>query len=114
MTLEEIKANIKWWESKRWIYNLAVGLFGVYGIYDGLTKFQYSWTLDDSLGIILWVIGANILYSLGILLEIFDWYYLKNKAGVKSFRKLFFTIGLLFSCIWTLSCCSIYFSKALL
>jgi len=111
MKIEELKSNIKWWGSKRWIYNLAVGLFGVYGIYDGLSRVEYFWTFDDSLGIIFWAIGANILYSLGILLELFDWYYLKNKAGIKKFRMLFFIVGVLFSCIWTLSCCFMYFTQ---
>lgn len=111
MTIEELKSNIKWWESKRLIYNIAVGLFGVFGIYDGLPRVEYFWTIDDSIGIIFWAIGANILYSLGTLLELFDWYYLKNKLRIKRFRMLFFIVGLLFSCIWTLLCCFMYFTQ---
>tara|TARA_R100001369_G_scaffold31716_3_gene56245 strand:+ start:234 stop:581 length:348 start_codon:yes stop_codon:yes gene_type:complete len=111
MTIEELKSNIKWWESKRWIYNIAVGIFGVFGIYDGISRGEYYWTIDDTLGIIIWGIGANIFYSLGVLLEIFDWYYLKNKIGIKRFRMIFFIVGLLFSCLWTLWCSWLYFAK---
>ena len=111
MTIEELKSNIKWWESKRWIFNIAVGLFGILAIYLGLSGSEYSWTATDSFGIIWWGIGANILFSLGILLELFDWYYLKNSVGIKNFRMLLFIIGLLFSCFWTLWCGWIYFAK---
>ena len=111
MTIDELKSNIKWWESKRWIFNLAVGLVGIFTIYDGFSRDDYSWTSSDTFGIIYWGIGANILYSLGTLLELFDWYYLKNGIGIKKFRMLFFIIGLLFSCAWTLWCGWLYFAK---
>jgi len=111
MTIEELKSNIKWWESKRWIFNIAVGLVGIFTIYDGLSRGDYAWSKADTFGIIYWGIGANILYSLGTLLEIFDWYYLKNRIGIKKFRMLFFIIGFLLSCCWTLWCGWIYFAK---
>ena len=111
MTIAELKFNIKWWESKRWIYNIAVGFFGIFAIYDGLSRGEYSWTIEDTFGIIIWGIGANVFYSLGILLELFDWYYLKNKIEIKRFRMIFFIIGLLFSCLWTLWCGWLYFAK---
>lgn len=110
LTLEELKSNIKWWESKRWIYNIGVGLCGllmiILAIYGG-----YSWTQADTFGVIYWGIGANILYSLGILLELLDWYYLNNKIRIQKFRTALFIIGISFSCLWTLWCCMIYFSK---
>ncbi|NAY93447.1 hypothetical protein GTQ34_16165 [Muricauda sp. JGD-17] len=112
MTLDEFKMDMKWWESKRWIFNLSVGLFGIYASYDGVTSnMEYSWTRADTMGIIWWGIGANILYSLGILAELFDWYYLKNKLHIKRFRLFFFISGLLFSCFWTLWCTWLYFAK---
>jgi len=111
MTIEELKSNIKWWESKRWIYNIFVGIFGVLGVYDGISRGEHHWSIDDILGIIIWGIAANFFYSLGILLEIFDWYYLKNKIGIKRFRLVFFVIGLLFSCLWTLWYSWLYFAK---
>lgn len=110
MTIKELKSDIKWWESKRWIFNLVVGAVGILTIFDGLSRIEYDWTRADTFGIIYWGIGANIFYSLGTLIELFDWYYLKNKIGIKQFRTVFFIIGLLFSSFWTLSCGENYFA----
>ncbi|WP_103072331.1 hypothetical protein [Aquimarina sediminis] len=103
MTLEDLKTNIKWWESKRWIFNIAVGLSGIYGIYDFLGSIDYQWTTGDTIGVILWGIGANIFYSLGTLMELFDWYYFKNKIKItEGLRYILFIGGVLFSSFWTL------------
>ena len=109
MTLEELKLDIKWWESKRGIYNLAVGLLGSLALYNGMSQCEYSWSVADTIGVVIWGIGANILYSLGMLLELLDWYYLKNRIGIKNFRALFFIVGLLFSCFWTYWSTFLYF-----
>lgn len=109
MTLEELRSNIKWWESRRLIFNLLVGLIGALAIYNGLSQCNYSWTVADTLSIICWGLGANVFYSLGFLLEIFDWYYLDNKIGIKKFRLLFFVTGTIFSCLWTYWCTWGYF-----
>lgn len=111
MKIEEFKLNIKWWEDKRWIYNIAVGVIGVFTIYDGISRGEYSWTIKDTIGIIIWGIGANIFYSTGILLELFDWYYFKNKVDIKRLRLIFFLIGLVLSCFLTLLYGWLYFSK---
>ena len=111
MTLEELKLDIKWWESRRWIYNLAVGVFGILGLYKGISRGEYYWSKEDIFGIIWWALFVNIAYSLGVLLELFDWYYLKDRVKIKRFRMLFFIIGLLFSCFWTLWCSWFYFAK---
>lgn len=104
MTIEELKLNIKWWESKRWIYNLVVGFFGVFAMYVGLSEEMSFFTKTDIFGIIWWGIKANILYSSGMLLELLDWYYLKNRIGIKKIRGLFFTIGLIISSLLTFWC----------
>ncbi|MFD0976985.1 hypothetical protein [Salinimicrobium gaetbulicola] len=114
MTVEEIKLKIKWWESKRWIFNLVVGLFGAYAVYDGLSREEIYWSNADLIGILLWGIGANIFYSAGILVELFNWYYLNNRITFAKFRMMFFIAGLLFSCFWTLWCGWNYFSKPFL
>jgi len=113
MTLEDLRSNIKWWESKRLYFNIAVGLFGIYGIYDGLRSINYEWTYEDTLGIIIWGIGANIFYSLGTLMELFDWYYFKNKMKInEGLRYLLFIGGTIFSCFWTLLNTVLYFKVA--
>ncbi|MBJ6367517.1 hypothetical protein [Snuella sedimenti] len=109
MTLEELRLNIKWWESKRWIYNVLVGLFGIVTIFNVLAESPYQWTFEDTLGIIIWGIGANIFYSLGTLFELFDWYYLNSKIGIKKFRLFFFICGTFLSCIYTCWCVLVYF-----
>ncbi|WP_299215243.1 hypothetical protein [uncultured Aquimarina sp.] len=110
MTLEDLKTNIKWWESKRWIFNIAVGLFGIFGIYDFLGTIDYQWTTEDTIGVIFWGIGANVFYSLGSLMELFDWYYFNNKIKItQGLRYLLFVGGTLFSCFWTLMNTVIYF-----
>lgn len=109
MTLEELKLDIKWWESKRWIYNVLVGLFGVVAIFNALAEIPYQWTFEDTIGVILWGVGANIFYSIGILLELFDWYYLNNKIRIRKFRLLFLISGTFFSCAYTFWCVLIYF-----
>ena len=111
MTLEELRLNIKWWESKRWIFNLVVGFFGLLAIYDGFCRHDFYWSKSDVFGIIYWAVGANFFYTLGILLELFDWYYLKNRLRIIRFRLLFFIVGVLFSSIFTLWCGWIYFAK---
>ena len=111
MTLEEIRSNVKWWESKRWIFNIVIGFIGCFTIYDSYSRGEYSWVNKDITGIVFWGICANIFYSTGILLELLDWYYFKNRIGFKKMRLLFFVIGLVFSSLFTLWCGWNYFSK---
>lgn len=111
MTLEELRLNVKWWESKRWIFNLSALLFGAFAFYIGFSRDDFFWDNSDVFGIIKWAIFANICYSLGTLGELFDWYYLKNKLRIKRFRLLFFVIGTLFSSFGTLLCGWFYFAK---
>ncbi|SHJ28291.1 hypothetical protein [Aquimarina spongiae] len=110
MTIEELKSNLKWWESKRWIYNVLVGISGVIAIFNALAEIPYQWGLEDTLGIIIWGIGANIFYSLGTLFELFEWYYLNNKIGIKNFRLFFFISGTFVSSIYTFWCVIVYFN----
>lgn len=101
MTIQELKSNVKWWESKRWIFNLLVGVSGLLVIINVLAESHYQWKLEDTLGVIIWGIGVNIFYSLGILLELFDWYYLNNRVGFKKLRSFFYIIGTFISCFYT-------------
>jgi len=62
-----------------------------------LTATTYDWSYCDTLVIIIWGIGANLFYSLGTLLELFDWYYLNNRLRLQRFRELFFGFRY---CLW--------------
>lgn len=109
MTIEELKLNVRWWESKRWIFNVAIGISCLFAIYIGLSESEYYWSIEDTFGVVYWAIGANVFYSLGILLELFDWYYMNNKVGIIKFRFFFFIAGTLLSCLWTFWCNFVYF-----
>ena len=99
---EKIIEGIKWWESKRWIFNLLVGLSGVLGIVKGINvATENIFVISDILGIILSGIIANIFYSSGILVEIFDNYYFNNKLKMERFRVVFLILGCLVCCIYT-------------
>ncbi|AGC77598.1 hypothetical protein LX97_02210 [Nonlabens dokdonensis] len=97
----DLRLKVRWWESKRWIYNLVVLLAGSFSIYETYTLFNYSLKLMDIILICIWAIGANIFYSLGTLTELFDWHYFHNKIKIYRFRWFFFISGSLFSCLWT-------------
>lgn len=111
MTLEELRLNIKWWESKRWIFNLVIIFVGLISFYNGYSRSNFFWDASDTFIIIRWMIFANILYSLGILIELFDWYYLRNKLKIVKYRLIFFLIGIIFSSLLTLWCGFFIFSK---
>ncbi|WP_246175173.1 hypothetical protein [Tenacibaculum aiptasiae] len=99
---ERIIDGIKWWESKRWIFNLLVGLSGVFGIVKGINvATENIFVISDILGIILSGIIANIFYSSGILVEIFDNYYFNNKLKMERFRIVFLILGCLVCCVYT-------------
>lgn len=102
MTIEQLRNNIKWWESKRWIYALLILCFSVLGLYMGTSKTEnYSFSFDDVICLSIWLLVANIFYSVGLLLELFDWYYFKGKLKLIRFKHLFFIFGLLFSCVYS-------------
>ncbi|WP_272023434.1 hypothetical protein [Olleya namhaensis] len=84
---------IRFWESNRWLFNLGNGLFGILG----LILFADYFEIQEIIGLIVYALVANILYSSGMLLEIVDFYYFKNKLGLNRFRYLFLISGLLFS-----------------
>lgn len=89
---------IQWWEKKRLLYNLL--LFGV----EILVMFSY-WkeTIDYGIGnaILTTLINnfiANIFYTAGWILEVFEIHYLKVKTPV-TVRKTLFTLGALFTLV---------------
>ena len=110
MTLEKLKSNIKWWESKRLIFNILVGISGIIAIYKASHLDNFYWSNQDTFGTITWGLGANIFYSCGMILELFNWYYLKEKLNLNKLRLLLFIIGLIFSCLWTYFNAWMYFA----
>ena len=99
MTIEKLQSGIKWWESKRLIFNILVGISGIIAIYNASQLDNFYWSSQDTCKTIIWVIGANILYSCGLIIEIFNWYYFNEKFKLKNIRRVLFIMGLLFSCL---------------
>ena len=108
---EKIIDGIKWWESKRWIFNLLVGLSGMLGIVKGVyVATENIFVISDILGIILSGIIANIFYSSGILVEIFDNYYFNSKLKMERFREVFLILGCISCCIYAYICTYFYYN----
>ena len=87
-----LNETISWWEKKRIIFNIIIGFFGILALII-IQPSCFGWF--DCIGILLWGIMANILFSLGILLEIANQYYFKSKYNVYQFRNFFYVIGTL-------------------
>jgi hypothetical protein len=109
MTIEELRLNIKWWESKRLIFTIFVGISVAISFYFGYSEVDFYWSSYETIGVIKWLIGANLFYSFGILAELFDWYYFKKRIGVVTFRFSLFIGGTFFSCLWTFLCIRMHF-----
>lgn len=96
---------IRWWEEKRWIFNMSVGIVGLAVILLATPNFN----LRDLVGIIWWAILANILYSSGELMEIWNTFYLQDKLPIKSWRLALLVLGTLAYCFTTFAYAWMYF-----
>lgn len=95
--VDNIRLALTWWEGKRIWFNLSVGLSGLIGI---LLNSQF-FNSFEIIGIIFYGLFANLLYSVGFLLEVFDNYYFKDRLRLNRFRKALFLIGTILFCITT-------------
>ena len=100
---------INWWEGKRIWFNVVV--FGFLLIQWFLVGGMPNVYLSKSpyINIVVWIIGANIFYSVGWILEVYLT-YLKERLNLKldSFlellaksRIILFLLGTLASVFWT-------------
>lgn len=107
---DQLLATIQWWEKKRILFNIIVGIFGV--ISTLLLNYGHLFTgWINMLQIILWGFAANIFYSSGILLEVVNVYYLKSSRNFFRYRYLHFTIGtLLYSIVTIITAFTYYIS----
>ena len=109
MELSDLKSSIHRWKSNRYKFNLGVLIFGLIGFFWSWDVYNYHFT--DLLIVLRWFIGANLFYSSGILLEIADWHYFKNKIGFKDYRIPFAVIGFILGFFYTLWNSWMYFGK---
>ena len=88
---------VGWWEIRRLWFNVIVGITGI----SSIIYMDFGFYLFFNIvGIAIYGIIVNIFYSFGVLVELFDLYYLKLK--LKTFRLLFFIMGTLFTCFMTI------------
>ncbi|MBL87042.1 MAG: hypothetical protein CMO82_10335 [Winogradskyella sp.] len=106
MTKEELNICLKWWESKRLWYNVIVGGIGLIG----LCRYSTYFGLIEFIGLLVYGFVANVFYSLGILIELLDYYYFKNGLKIYNKRYILFILGCLFSCIITWHQINIYYN----
>lgn len=79
----------RWWEKKRWIYNLMVAISCLIFSFPPISSFG----LLEILSLLFYVLIVNICYSLGFLLEVADAYYWNGKMRFADFRMVFFILG---------------------
>lgn len=97
---DKILSIVGWWESRRPLYNLAVGLSGMPSVllYLALGKPNFIYL---AVGILIWGFSANCGYSLGSVTEV-----LVRKFGFQvkpNFAPGLFGLGLVFSCGLTIA-----------
>lgn len=90
--VEPLQQAFAWWEKKRLLYNVIVGLTGVLVLLSIPVH-----TFHDIPGVILFGILANLCYSAGFLLEAAVVHYLKKGMIFAKWRVILFWSGLIFS-----------------
>ena len=95
---DKMMSAFVWWEKRRLFYNIYVTLAGVFGLV--LSFFPMSFL--DFVGIVMWMIVANVFYCLGFLVELFVKHYFKStKAFDNRTRQTLFWLGCIFSMLLT-------------
>ncbi|MEM9679910.1 MAG: hypothetical protein AAF901_06265 [Bacteroidota bacterium] len=106
MTDFNASASLKWWDKKRVWYNVIVGVISIgYLIYINPETFESY----DIIGVIIYALGANLFFTLGFLLEMYDATYFKGALRTHKFRMLLFVLGTLFSVVYTIYQVDLYY-----
>jgi len=100
---------IVWWEIRRVPYNAALAILGVITIGVVLLVGSHFVSLGEDVveplgliaGAVLYGLGANVFYTLGWISELL--WSGGDTSRTESFRKRVFAIGLIVSCLLTLS-----------
>ena len=102
------ESNI-FWLKKRLLFNIIVGVSGLISV----SKFFNMVTVFDVLGIIIWGIVANALYSFGYVAESVVIDKTNGRNDLKKFRILLFWIGTSFYVIATVLYTHLYYYSIL-
>jgi poly(A) polymerase Pap1 len=99
---KELYESIKWWESRRIFYNIAVGIAGLIPIailYDSILQIGF---FNSIIGIVIYAILVNICYCFGWGIDILKSFYLENPSYGKS-KLTLLVLGVIFSMWFTLT-----------
>ncbi|MFA5033263.1 MAG: hypothetical protein WC614_09600 [bacterium] len=103
---ENSKQIIRWWETKRWHYNLIMFVTGMLCVIILLlatkTDLSHKNMYSAMMFIIFYGVSANVLYSGGWVIEILVRKNLKD-TGIKKIGPLFFITGTTISVLLTLA-----------
>lgn len=99
---KDLRSALIWWEKKRILYNLLVGLFGVVGLLWSPHYDLYGFQISDIYWILIWALGANVFYSMGFMVEALAEHYFKGRFSLVKWRWLLWTVGVIFSIGWTI------------
>ena len=102
-----VKETILWWELRRGPFNLLVGAAGVVSIICGVLTALLTGSecgvpdppLFAVIGIVLYGIAANLMYTGGWILEL----VLRPHMGTRKFAQVAFAAGLSLSVLFTIS-----------
>lgn len=100
----KIVALVKWWERKRIIYNILVGITGLLGLYLFWRQVILSEPVFVISGVICYGIAANCCYFLGWMIEVLLITFFPRLAAnglEKKGRVILFLIGVIFSVFLT-------------
>ena len=96
-TDKTLLAAFAWWERRRVLYNVSVGAAGIFVLF----RLPF-FSVIDFVGVLLFGIIANLLYSLGFLTEVAAKHYLKSNIDFTEKRKIIFSIGIVGSILLTI------------
>jgi len=93
---------IKWWESKRLLYNVII-----VSLVLGIMLFMWTGTqnfglINATIGSFFYFIAANVFFSIGWGMEVLAKYYFKRNLFLERYRHFFLTLGVLFSVFVTM------------
>ena len=89
---EPLLKAFAWWEKKRLLYNIIVGITGAVVMFSLPVH-----TFFDIISVILFGILANMFYTLGFLLEVIMAHYFKKDMIFEKWRPVLFWTGVIFS-----------------
>jgi hypothetical protein len=87
-----LTAAFSWWEKRRMVFNLTVGLTGLFS-FVVVGRFY----VHDLVVIIIYGVIANLFYCLGFYSEVAAKHYFKGRFDLSERRNSLFTLGLLVS-----------------